>query len=121
MGQFFSSSKQIIELQNFAKDQGDLIRRQHEQIMKLKRELSKILVENESDLNELENEIQALQLTQKISDKRRFACLEKIKKIIESELATDVLPDHPPKSSSESLHQELPEALQQISSLENLP
>ena len=120
MGQFFSSSKQIIELQNFAKDQGDLIRRQHEQIMKLKRELSKILVDNESDLNELENEIQALQLTQKISDNRRFACLEKIKKIIESELATNVLPDRP-QSLTQSLHQELPKALQQISSLENLP
>ena len=121
MGQLFSSSKQdLIELQNVAKDQAQVIRRQHEQIMQLKRDLSKLLVENESDLNELENEIQALRFTQKISDKRRLACLEKIKKIIESELAIDTKPAHRP-SSSRSLHQELPEALQQISSLENLP
>lgn len=120
MGQLFSSSKQdLIELQNVAKDQAQVIRRQHEQIMQLKRDLSKLLVENESDLNELENEIQALRFTQKISDKRRLACFEKIKKIIESELAANELPCRP-KSLSESLHLEEPEVLQQISNSENL-
>ena len=120
MGQLFSSHKRIIELQEISKDQADLIHRQHEQIMKLKRDISKLLVENETDLTELENEIQDLQLTQKLSEKRRLACLRKIKNIIESELAKDTKPAHQP-SSSETLHLEETKVLQQISNSENLP
>jgi len=121
MGQSFSSNKRIIEFQEYSRDQADLIRRQHEQIMKLKREISKLLVENDSDLNELENEVQALQQTQLISDKRRFVCLEKIKKLIESELVANEQPDRPIKSLSQSLNQGQPGASLQISKSGNLP
>ena len=121
MGQLFSSHKRIIELQEISKDQADLIHRQHKQIMKLKRDISNLLVENETDLTELENEIQDLQLTQKLSEKRRMACLEKIKNIIESELAKDAKPARRPKSFSQSLHQGETEVSQQISSKDCLP
>ena len=112
MGIIFSSDKQykkkIQELTLTAKDQSDLIQQQHKQIRTLKQDISKLLVENESELNELENEIQALKTNQSINEQRRTTCLEKIKKIIISELGEGELPAHPARSLSQSRHLEEP-------------
>ena len=111
MGIIFSSDKQykkkIQELTLTAKDQSDLIQQQHKQIRTLKQDISKLLVENESELNELENEIQALKTNQSINEQRRTTCLEKIKKIIISELEVN-RPSCSQFASSESRHLEEP-------------